>query len=288
MNNLSKSMKKLMGNKNTVTIIGIILCIVILYVGYNMRINEKVKLTRIPYAAQTIQPKTKITADMIEYMNVPADFLRGGYYSNEKDIIGKYSNYNTVIAEGSIFYTSLLTDKDNFPDSAFMDLPSDYTPINYKVNMDSTYANSMMPKSYINIYFKGVDNDGKIMYAKFISNIEILAVKDSAGKHVFENTDEERTPAYMQFGLPEDFHLLFRKALYLEKISDIEISLIPSTDDVGEKDKEEVNSEIKKYIEDRTKNVDVSTILSETADKVTQNEETTTENQQNQNTQTNQ
>ena len=285
MNNLSNSMKKLMGNKNTVTIIGIVLCIVILYVGYNMRINEKVKLTRIPYAAQTIQPKTKITAEMIQYMNVPADFLRGGYYSNEKDIIGKYSNYNTVIAEGSIFYTSLVTEKDNFPDSAFMDLTPDYTPINYKVNMDSTYANSMMPKSYVNIYFKSLDDEGKIMYAKFISNIKILAIKDSSGKHVFENTEEERTPAYMQFGLPEDFHLLFRKALYLEKTSDVEISLVPSTDKVSEKDKEKVNEEIKKFIEERTKNVDIKTILSETADKVTQ-EETTDE--QNQNTQTNQ
>lgn len=285
MNNLSNSMKKLMGNKNTVTIIGIVLCIVILYVGYNMRINEKVKLTRIPYAAQTIQPKTKITAEMIQYMNVPADFLRGGYYSNEKDIIGKYSNYNTVIAEGSIFYTSLVTEKDNFPDSAFMDLTPDYTPINYKVNMDSTYANSMMPKSYVNIYFKSLDDEGKIMYAKFISNIKILAIKDSTGKHVFENTEEERTPAYMQFGLPEDFHLLFRKALYLEKNSDVEISLVPSTDKVSEKDKEKVNEEIKKFIEDRTKNVDIKTILSETEDKVTQ-EETT--NEQNQNTQTNQ
>ena len=72
------------------------------------------------------------------------------------------------------------------------------------------------------------------------------------------------------------------------KISDIEISLIPSTDTVTEKDTEEMNEEIKKYIEDRTKNVDVSTILSETADKVTQNEETTTDNQTTENNQTNQ
>ena len=37
-------------------------------------------------------------------------------------------------------------------------------------------------------------------------------VKDSSGRHVFENSSEARTPAYMLFALPEDMHLLFRKA----------------------------------------------------------------------------
>lgn len=284
MNNLTKSMKKIMGNKNTVTIIGVVLCIIILYVGYNYRIEQKVKLTRVPYANQTIQPKTKITSEMIEYMNVPADFLRGTYYNDAGYIIGKYSNYNTIIAEGSIFYTDLIIDESNLPDAAFIELNEDYTPINYKVNMDSTYANSMMPGSYMNIYFKGIDNEGKIMYGKFLSKIKILAVKDSAGKHVFENTEEERTPAYMLFGLPEDLHLLFRKALYLEKISDVEITLIPNTEDLTDKDIEEINSEeIKTYIEERTKTVDITKILSETADQVgdTNQEQTTnTETQQ--------
>jgi len=280
MNNLSKSMKKLMGNKNTVTIIGVILCIVILYIGYHYRISQEVKLTKIPYAIQTIQPRVQIKSEMVGYMNVPAAFLKGSYYSDANDVIGKYSNYNTVIAEGSIFYTDLVIEEKNLPDSAFIELDENYTPVNYKVDMDSTYANSMMPNSYINIYFKGVENDGKIMYGKFISKVKILAVKDSAGKHVFENTEEERTPAYMLFGLPEDLHLLFRKALYLEKNSNVEISLVPSTEEITNKDSEEINSEeIKKYIEERTKTVDITTILSETADQVGENKEETTNTQ---------
>lgn len=273
MNNLSKSMKKLMGNKNTVTIIGIVLCLLILYLGYNRQIKKKVELTRIPFAATTIQPSTEITDAMIQYKNVPASFLTGAsYYSDANEIIGKYSNYNTMIAEGSLFYTDLVISKDNLPNSAFLELPETYTPINYKVNMDSTYANSIMPKSYINFYFKGINNDGKIMYGKFLSNIKVAAVKDSSGKHVFENTEEERTPAYLQFGLPEDMHLLFRKALYLANISEVEITIIPSTEILTDKDKEEINSEeIKKYVEDRTSNVDITTILSQTAEQVGEN-----------------
>ena len=266
MNNLSMSMKKFLGNKNTVTIIGVVLCLFILYFGYNYRINQKVVTARLPYANQTIQPRTEITADMIEWMEVPVEFLTDSqYYRSNDDIIGKYSNYNTVIAKGSLFYTDLVTDSANLPNSAFFEIKNEDTPINYRVNMDTTYANSMMPGDYINIYFKGQADDGSIMFGKFINNIEILAVKDAQGRHVFENTTEARTPSYMLFALPEDFHILFRKALYLQNSAGVEITLVPATGEITEEDKVEVVEEIKNYIEERTKDVDLKTILSETA-----------------------
>lgn len=266
MNNLSMSMKKFLGNKNTVTIIGVVLCLFILYFGYNYRINQKVVTARLPYANQTIQPRTEITADMIEWMEVPVEFLTDSqYYRSNDDIIGKYSNYNTVIAKGSLFYTDLVTDSANLPNSAFFEIKNEDTPINYRVNMDTTYANSMMPGDYINIYFKGQADDGSIMFGKFINNIKILAVKDAQGRHVFENTTEARTPSYMLFALPEDFHILFRKALYLQNSAGVEITLVPATGEITEEDKVEVVEEIKNYIEERTKDVDLKTILSETA-----------------------
>ena len=268
MNNLQGSMKKFISNKNTVTILGVVLCIIILYFGYNYRINQKTQLTRVPYANQTIQPRTQITSAMVSYMNVPASFLVGSYYGSSEDIVGKYSQYNTIIAEGSLFYKDLVTDSSNLPSSSFMNVEEGYTVISYKVNMDSTYANSMMPNDYINIYFKGKDDDGTIMFGKFISNVKILDVKDSEGRHVFENTTESRTPAYMLFALPEDMHLLFRKALYLEGQYDVELILVPNTQELTSEDTVYVSSEdIQKFINDKTKMVSVDEILSSTADK---------------------
>lgn len=266
MNNLSSSMKKFLGNKNTVTILGVVLCIVILYIGYNYRIDQKVTLTKVPYANQTIQPKTEITSDMVSYMNVPSSFLVGNYYNNADSIVGKYSNYNTMIAEGSLFYKDLLVDSKYIPDEMFGNVEEGYTIINYRVDMDSTYANSMMPDDYINIYFKANDDDGNIMFGKFISNVRILSVKDSSGQNVFESTEEARTPAYMMFSLPEDMHLLFRKAIYLANQYGVELILVPNTVTLDEKDADVfVSSEdIKDFIEDKTTMVSVDQILSST------------------------
>ena len=82
MNNLSKTIKKVLGNKNTVTIIGVLLCIIVLYIGYNMRINQKTKLVKVYYAKETIQPKTQITEDMIGTTELPEAFLTGDYYKS--------------------------------------------------------------------------------------------------------------------------------------------------------------------------------------------------------------
>ena len=253
MNNLKASMKKFLGNKNTVTILGVILCLVILYIGYNYQINR----VSIPYAKETIQPRTYIKDEMIGSMEVPKSFLKGSYYSKKENIVGKYSNYNTIIAKGSIFYADLVIDEKDLPDSAFKDVPEGYTVINYPVNIASTYANSMAPGSYINIYYKSLNDNGEVMFGKFISNVEVLDVKDSSGRHVFENSEEARTPAYMLFAVPEETHLLLRKALYLDDY-DVELLLIPNTETVTKDDTVKVSSaDIETFINDHTKFVDV-------------------------------
>ena len=282
MNNLSSSMKKFLGNKNTVTILGVVLCIVILYLGYNYRINQKVSLKKVPYANQTIQPKTEITNSMISYMSVPDSFLLGDFYRSSDDIVGKYYNYNTMIASGRLFYKELLVDSKYIPDEMFGNVPEGYTIINYGVNMTSTYANSMMPDDYINIYFKALDDDDNIMFGKFISNVKILSVKDNNGQNVFESTEEARTPAYMMFALPEDMHLLFRKAIYLANEYNVELILVPNTVTLTE-EKADVfvsSKDIQDFINDKTNMVSVDEILSSTKE-VTENKtsETSATNQ---------
>ena len=269
---MNASLKKFLGNKNTVTILGVLLCIVILIVGYNKTINSKIQLTNnIPYALQDIQPKTLITSDMIGTMSVPEAFVKvGEYYKSASDIVGKYSNYNTMIAKGSLFYKGLVTQEKYLPDSYMYNVPSGSTVINYPVNMSSTYANSMMPGDYINIYFKAIlpaseneENKDSIMFGKFLSNIEILSVKDSQGQHVFENTEEVRTPAYMLFAVKEEQHLLLRKALYLQNDYSVELLLVPNTGELPDDVEVNINSnDITKFINDRTELVDVTDLPS--------------------------
>ena len=80
----------------------------------------------------------------------------------------------------------------------------------------------------VDIYVKLLDDDEKIVYGEMYENIEILAVKDDAGNNVFENTEEERNPAFIYFSLPEARYLLFSALRYVET-NEIEVVLVPKT-----------------------------------------------------------
>ena len=62
------------------------------------------------------------------------------------------------------------------------------------------------------------DADGKPMVGKLVENIRVLAVKDKNGRHVFENSEEERTPATIIFAVPENIHILLRQVVSLSNV----------------------------------------------------------------------
>ena len=98
------SIVRFLKNKNTVTVIGVIAIVGILWGGYYFQLQRQVKPKSVPVAATTIQPRTQITSDMIKYVDVPQAYISENATTNEQDLLNKYANYNTIIPEGSMFY----------------------------------------------------------------------------------------------------------------------------------------------------------------------------------------
>lgn len=210
MNNLNASkITNFLKNKNTVTAICAVLIVVILLVAYKIRVDRATTPSKIPVANVTIQPRTEITADMISYISVPKSALNGNYYSNISALVGKYTNVNTIIPQGSLFYAEAVISKEELPDAILYEKPEGETLYNLAVNMRSTYTNSILPGNYIDLYITTKENN-KALVGKLLSNIKVLAVKTSDGKNVFENTEEVRVPATVYFSVPEEQFLLLR------------------------------------------------------------------------------
>lgn len=228
MNNLINNLRRFLKNKNTVTIIGVLVIIGILYFGYTNQIEKQVSPVRnIPVAAVTIQPGTLITDDMITYVDIsPIVLNHGNVIMNPSLVVNKYSDYNTVIPKGSLFYTDVVIEKEGLPDSDFVKIKDGDEVFKFPVDVESTYGNAIFPGNKIDIYMKAVNVSGQIMVGKLIENIEVVAVKDYAGQNVFENTAETRTPAMLIFGLSPINHNLLLKAKYLTNYS-IELFPVP-------------------------------------------------------------
>ena len=254
MGNLVTGFKKFMQNKNTVTVVGVILAIVVLYVAYTMRIKSSINPISVPYASEQIPAGTQITEGMIGTMQVPPSMLEGDVITNVGEIVDKYSAADVVIPKGSLFYKRAVVEKEQLG----------YVLYNLNVSTESTYGNSVYPGNYIDIYFKAVnkvtdenapktaDND-KVMLGKLISNIEVLAVKDSAGKPVFQNIDENRVPAMVVFAVPEEYYVLLKKSEFMQTY---DTSLIPVPTNESLKDEPsdlEISSEqLKDWINEHT------------------------------------
>lgn len=256
MGNIVATIKRFLSNKNTVTIIGVMLGIVVLYVGYNYRVKSAIDTIQIPYAKKTITATTEITSDMVGLTPV----LRSTVTSN-KTLISNVNNVvNTVtpncvkvatsIPQGSYFYTEQVDVCSKIPVNVFQNMPDGYKPVTLPVDIQSTYGNSMYPGDYIDLYISMRDSQGLLVFGEFITKLPILDVRDSSGNSVFL-TSVPSVPTALVFAVPKELYLLLSKAKLLSGIS-----LIPvpgNASYTSEAGSTSVSSEfLRKEVEDRT------------------------------------
>lgn len=228
MGNIANSLKRFLSNKNTVTIIGVILGVVVLWLGYNWRVKQAVSPVTVPYAKQEITSRTLITSDMVGTIDIPKSMTSSSknIITSSSQVIGKYVTYGAIIPINSLFYSELLVEEDKMPDSAFADIPDGYTIYSLSVDLHTTYGNSIYPDNYIDLYVKATDENNQVIFGKMIESIKVLAVKDSQGRHVFESATETRTPSELLFAVPNDMYSLLMKAGYVPN-GNIEIIPVP-------------------------------------------------------------
>ena len=239
MNNLIVGFKKFLTNKNTVTVVGVLAAIVILYIGYNMRINQAITPITVPYALEEIDPGVQITEDMVGTKEIPQSMSDGTILTDSADVIDMYSSADSVIPEGSLFYTRSVVSREQLPGSIILDYPRGYVLYNLDVDMASTYSNSIYPGNYIDIYLKvqnvvdsnnpAASGDDRIMVGKLLENVKVIAVYDSDGNNVFANLDEKTVPSQIIFAVPEEYHILLRKASFL-RAYESEIIPVPTAE----------------------------------------------------------
>ncbi len=119
--NVSK-IKKMVKSKGFVTAICAIGVVLVLVIGYNLRIKEATQPVKVPVAARRLSPRHLITEEDIKYVDVPSGALSGDYFSRKESVLNAYVNYDTTIQEGSLFYRGAVVSKSELPDEALYNL----------------------------------------------------------------------------------------------------------------------------------------------------------------------
>ena len=211
---------KILKNKSIVSLVAIALCLVILLVDYRYRVSNAINAITIPVAATRIEGRTKITDDLIKTVKVAESLISKDVIRNKNDLLNggnsvdKYVNYNTFIPEGGLFFKSAVVEKKDMPDSAWADIQDGYTVVYLKVTETTSFGNSIFPGDKIDLYYQYTGSGDKFV-GKLIEGITVLAVKDSTGRHIFKKSADQRTASALIFQVPEELHLLYRKAQHI-------------------------------------------------------------------------
>ncbi len=214
MGNLINNLKKFFTNKNTVTIVGLIVGVIVLWLFYNYRLNQAISPRRVPVAAKTILATEEIKDEDIEWVEINSSFLnKAKIITNKNQLVGYYVNVGTSIPEGGLFYSSQVVEQKNLPNSIQARIPEGYTLFYFSVNNTTTFGNSMYPGDRIDIYLRTTDEVGRLVYGKFIESIEILDVRDSQNQSVFDSTST-RQPALLLFAVPSNAREDGKKSIY--------------------------------------------------------------------------
>ena len=245
MGNLVNAIRKFSTNKNTVTILGVLAGIVVLWFFYNMRVNKAISPVKVPYANKTLIAQSEITDDDIDFMEVSSDTLKvAKVITNKSELVGKYVNVGTSIPEGGLFYYSQVVKKEELPNSIFSLIPKDYTIYQLKVDNTSTFGNSIYPGDKIDLYLH-YNEDGLFHNGKFIENIEVLAVRDSNGQNVFDESSA-RTPALLLFAVDDQYFDYLQASGNLSGVTVYPVPRGGNAEDMGER--QLGNEEILSYI----------------------------------------
>ena len=248
MGNLGNAMRKFVTNKNTVTILGVLAGIIVLWFFYNMRVNKAISPVKVPYANKTLVAQSEITADDIEFMNVSSDMLKTAkVITRKEELVGKYINVGTSVPEGGLFYYSQVVKKEELPNSIFSLIPKGYTIYQLKVDNTSTYGNSIYPGDKIDLYLRYNENS-TFHNGKFIENIEVLAVRDNSGQNVFDESSK-RTPALLLFAVDDRYFDYLQAAGNLSGVTVYPVPRGGNAEDMGET--QLGNTDILEYIQGR-------------------------------------
>lgn len=273
MNNFLIGFKRFITNKNVVTIILVIVILVVLYFGYSGSIKKQTNPVNMPVAAEKINPKTKITNELITYKQVPNSMIDENAIRNITLIEGMYTNINVTIPKGSLFYSEMLISEDKLPGNWIEQLDYENGELGYymDVNVESTLGNNVLPNTYIDIYMKASDENGTIMFGKLLKNVKVLVVHDGSGNDIFNDTSSIGSPSKIGFAVNQDMYILLTKADYLN----IELILAPRGSTVPSEDYIVVTSStLRDYIDAQTITVQEDVIPENTT-----GEENNTENQ---------
>lgn len=197
------------------------------YLGSQVYIDHQLDLVRVPMAATTIDVRTIITSEHIQWINMPRAYVPASILTDPSALVGQITRLDGRIEAGSFFTTSSLESPEAIKDQATTLLKTGQVVYTVDVDVRSTTGNTLLPHQRVDLYVS-LDHQNTLLVDKLIGNVRILAIKDKQGIDV---EDPKDLPKYVLIAVNAELIPVLTKAMALG-----ELTLVPtiSTPDSAE------------------------------------------------------
>lgn len=206
----------------------IIKCILILFLifllcicffkGIDLMSDIKIDMVNVYVARYDIAPRTELTMNDLSILKIPSYYISEHVYTNKEDIIGKFTDIQGKIPRGSLFYKSMLYDKEQMPDNPVTQLLENQVCYSMATDIIQLSGNTIVEGERVDVY-GSLQLDKIPVIDLLLENVRVISIKDSKGLNM---NDEQSNgiPSVILLAVNKDSIELLNQ---LEKIGSIQL-----------------------------------------------------------------
>ena len=229
MGNILNTLKGMLSNKNTITILGVLLGVVAIYFVYDNKVKSTATTMTVYYVKSDIPANTQLKKENLGTVTVNSSITKiyKGLVTTEGQVMdGKgqyyYTKFDHTLSNGQLLSLEDLVAPDEKLPSKVYNLDPEMKQFEIPVDVDLTQGNSIAPGNSIDLWVKGKEKDNTVIFTKFIENLEVLDVIDSNWMTTAGNVSS--TPKYIITTVDKETWLLLEKSTLL---NDYKFDLVP-------------------------------------------------------------
>ena len=232
MGNVVNAIKNILANKNTITILGVLIGVLAIYFVYDNRVKAATSLITVYYVRESVPANTQLTEDMLDKVQVNSTLAKTykGLVTSPMQIKAGsgagseyyYVNYDHSLTAGQLLSTEdLVSPSEKLPNKAY-NLDENLKQFDVTVDLDTTQGNSIAPGNSIDLWVLGKDPNNDIIFTRFVENLEVIDVVDS--RWITTAGSESGVPKFLITAVDEETWLLLKRS---ERLNNYSFRLIP-------------------------------------------------------------
>lgn len=197
-------------NKKAMSYLGLGSLLLINILGFKIAVDKSIDLVDVVVAKEVIRPRTKISEDMIEVKQVPRVYLNENILQSKDDVIGKYTEIESIIPKGGFIDNTMIFDELDLPDFPSLKLKENQNVFSLPTDLVKSSGNSLTNNQRVDLHVTIPVKKENPISDILLRSVRIINVVDRKGNDMRES--DSKVPSVINLAINEEYISLLKTA----------------------------------------------------------------------------